>query len=203
MLQEYLFGSAAFVAGPHELVYWAELAPVFDCLTVEMPVVVPRAGATLVPASCARRLREWDVPPRDLWLHTEQVRLALLERQQPHELTRLFTHGRNLLQQLTDELTAGVTQVDATLASSAQAAHQRMENELERLERKLLKALERQSGEFTERFALTRETLFPGHQLQERALNLCSLLARRGSGSLPELLELLDGQEGYHLFVEI
>ncbi len=203
VLQEYLFGSAAFVAGPHELGYWAELRPVFAFLDVEMPVVLPRAGATLVPASIARRLREWDAPPLELWLHGDQVRFALLERQQPPDIARLFTGGRDTLRQLTAELAAGVAQVDPTLASSALAAHQRMANELERLERKTLKAVERQSGEFAERFAHTREVLFPGHRLQERTLNICSILARRGAGFPAELLGLLDGQEGYHLFVEI
>lgn len=203
VVQEYLFGSAAFIAGPHELGYWAELASVFAALDVDMPVVLPRAGATLAPAPIARRLRDWGVPPHQLLLHADQVRLAWLERQQPPGLAQLFTGARDTVHQVTDALAAGVAQLDPTLAPAALAARQRMANELERLERKTLKAVERQSGEFTERFAHVREVLFPGHHLQERALNLCSILARRGMHFPAELLDLLDGQEGYHVFVEI
>lgn len=203
VVQEYLFGSTAFVAGPNELGYWAELQLVFAALDVEMPVVAPRAGATLAPPAVARRLQEWDVAPFDLLQRYDQVRFALLARQQPEAVGQSFAQSRETLQQVVSQIRAAVAQVDSTLAQSAMATEQRMLNELERLEHKTLKAVERQAAQHTDQLAQARDILFPGHGLQERTLNICSLLARCGADFVADLPMLFDRQEGRHIVVEL
>ena len=203
VVQEYLFGSAAFVAGPHELCYWAELLPVFRALGVEMPPVVPRAGATLVSSGTASFLRNHRLDALSLLHDYDGVRLRLLAEAQPAAMQLMFTRAREQV----DGLVAGMAEVladyESTLAGSALATQQRMLNEVERLERKALKAVERRSTELTERLEASAHSLFPGRGLQERLLNIGSLLARFGQGVPEQLLDLLDGQEGYHLVVEI
>jgi len=203
VMQEYLFGSAAFVAGPNELCYWAELPAVFRALGVDMPPVIPRAGATLLTAHAAEFLRASGIDPLRLLLAPDEVRLGLLAEAQPPALKQVFERAREEVQRLVAALTETLSGYEPTLAGSALATHQRMLNEIERLERKTLKAVERHSTGLAERFARTAIQLFPDHGLQERLLNICSLLARFGPEWPAQLLDLLDGQEGYHLFVEI
>ncbi|OPZ87386.1 MAG: hypothetical protein BWY76_00490 [bacterium ADurb.Bin429] len=202
-VQEYLFGSEAFVAGPNEVAYWAELAPVFDALGVRLPRVVARAGATMVPRRHTRRLRQWDVTLLDVLFEYDQLRLNLLDAVQPDAVREAFTLSRVELERISDLLTHAVASVDATLAASAAAAHQRMEHEIERLERKTRKAIERGDEQLTSRLAETREALFPHGGLQERVLNVFSLIGRCGEGIIERLVELLGEEEGQHAFVEI
>lgn len=202
-VQEYLFGSAAFVAGPNEVGYWAELRPVFDALGVAMPPVVARAGLTVVPPGCTRALREWKIAPLHLLHDFDAVRYHLLAQAVPAPVEQAFADSRAALEQQLAVLTQTVAALDSTLAQSAQATHQRLLNELERLERKALKAVERRFTEQTERLEMVRETLFPARGPQERTLLLPGLLARYGL-SLPErLLHCLTGKESQHLFVEL
>jgi len=203
VMQEFLFGSAAFVAGPNELCYWAELLPVFRALEVEMPPVVPRAGATLLTPHAAEFLRTTGIDPLRLLHAPDEVRLALLADAQPPAVKQTFEHARAEVQRLVAALSETVSGYEPTLAASAQATHQRMLNEIERLEHKTLKAVERHSSELTERLERNAGLLFPGRGLQERLLNICAPLARFGPEWPVQLLELLDGQEGYHLFVEV
>ncbi len=49
VLQDAVFAPAAVVLGPAEIAYRAQLAPVYDLLRVERPVVFPRLSATFVP----------------------------------------------------------------------------------------------------------------------------------------------------------
>ncbi len=203
VVQEYLFGSLAFVAGPHEAEYWAELAPVFAALDVRMPAVVIRAGATLVPRRHARRLRQWEIAPLDLLVAYDRLRLTLLDAAGPDAVREAFALSRAELGRVAARLAQAVAGVEPTLAAAAAAAHQRMAHELERLERKTRKAIERGDDDLTARLAATREALFPHGGLQERALNVCSLIGRYGEGIIAQLVELLDGEEGQHLFVEI
>jgi len=202
LVQETLFSSSAFIAGPNEVGYWAELRPLFTS-DVPMPPVMPRVGITLVPARCARLLRAWEAAPIEL-LHTaNQVRQTLFARLEPPIVQAAFTAGRMQVAQTMDDLRQAMETVDGSLAESVLASHQRMRNEVDRLEHKTRKALERQSSELTRRFTEVRETLFPGHGPQERTLNLFAAMARYGLDLPDRLLDVIDKQEGTHLFVEL
>jgi len=203
VVQEYLLGSTLFVSGPNELGYWAELHPVFQALGVEMPPVMPRGAMTLAPAGIARLIQHWQLSPLELLYDYDQVRYNLLAAQQPESVERGFTRARAETERLLADLSQSISRVDSTLAQSVLAANQRMLNELERLERKTLKAIERQSTEQTARLERVRKTLFPWRGLQERTLNIFCLLARYGPDLLTHLTDLLDGEEGRHLFVEL
>ncbi|MHB9022806.1 MAG: bacillithiol biosynthesis cysteine-adding enzyme BshC [Armatimonadota bacterium] len=203
VVQEYLFGSAGFVAGPGELGYWAELSPVFKELHVNMPPVIVRAAATLVPASSARVLHELEIEPLELQSHFDQMRYRMLAGLQPATTAQAFAGARASLTGAIDELAQAMAQVDPTLAQSAQATRQRLANEFERLEQKTLKAVERRSAHAVARLTQMREVLFPGHGLQERTLNIFGAMARYGLELPDHLCTLLDGQESKHLFVEM
>ena len=46
--QEMLFPTLAFIAGPGEIAYWAELKQVFEHFSIKMPLIVPRLNITLL-----------------------------------------------------------------------------------------------------------------------------------------------------------
>ncbi len=203
LVQEYIFGSTAFVAGPNELCYWAELSPVFAALDIPMPAVIARAGATLIRPNNARALRHWGAEPLDLLHKYEELRAAELRAAAPPESAQAFAHARELVDELGTTLAHAAGAVDATLAQSALGMRQRLLNEVEKLEHKTLKAVDRRSSEVTAKLQQVRTALFPGNGLQERTLNIFSVMALAGPG-FPAILQraLLDN-EGKHLFLEI
>lgn len=203
VVQEALFASAAFVAGPNEMAYWQELPGVFTALEVPQPPVVVRAGATVLTAETAAALRELGLPPQLLLHHFDAVRLERLAAAQPPALAGAFTDARLEVDRLAATLAEEMGRLDATLAASVQASHQKMLNEVERLEHKALKAIERRTGEVSARLERLRETLFPGRGLLERTLTVFALLARVGPDWPTMWCDLLAGQEGQHLFVEL
>jgi bacillithiol biosynthesis cysteine-adding enzyme BshC len=203
LVQEYFFGSSLFVAGPAELAYWAELRPLFAHFDIPMPAVVLRAGATLLTPALTRRLQAWAIDPLALWHTPDAVRQRLLAEATPPDVQHAFQEGYNTVDALIARLTLAAASVDSTLATSAAAVHQRMRHELERLEHKLHKALDRQSAHLEERVTRTRDLLYPGHGLQERLISVWSVLARTGPDGVPQLRRVLAGQEGQHLFVEL
>jgi uncharacterized protein YllA (UPF0747 family) len=127
----------------------------------------------------------------------------LLAEATPPDVQHAFQEGYNTVDALIARLTLAAASVDSTLATSAAAVHQRMRHELERLEHKLHKALDRQSAHLEERVTRTRDLLYPGHGLQERLISVWSVLARTGPDGVPQLRRVLAGQEGQHLFVEL
>ncbi len=203
VVQEYLFSSSAFVAGPNELGYWAELSPVFATMAMSMPPVVVRAGATVVPGGMAHVLRQLALDPLDLLYNFDQIRLAVLEKTMPESVIQSFSAERENIARLVAHMAEAIAEVDPTLTQSVPAMQQRLLNELDRLKRKTVKAMERKSADQVQRLEMLRDALFPRRGLQERSLNLCCLLARHGFAMLDQLLLLLNEQEGQNLFVEL
>src|SRR5690606_7788927 len=66
LVQDRLFPTAAYVGGPGETAYFAQLKPVYDLFGVPMPVVYPRASLTLVPDKVARILDRYGLGVADL-----------------------------------------------------------------------------------------------------------------------------------------
>jgi bacillithiol synthase len=63
LMQEWLFPSIAFIAGPGEIAYWGELKQAFELVGLEMPPVVPRLNITIVEREAAKRMEQYDVTP--------------------------------------------------------------------------------------------------------------------------------------------
>jgi bacillithiol biosynthesis cysteine-adding enzyme BshC len=57
LYQDALFGTVAYVAGPSEIAYFAQLHPVYGRFGLPMPVIYPRRSATLLDANCVAALR--------------------------------------------------------------------------------------------------------------------------------------------------
>ena len=56
IVQDTLFPTVAYVAGPNELAYLGQLKPVYAHFGVPMPLMVPRASATLLDSAGVRFL---------------------------------------------------------------------------------------------------------------------------------------------------
>src|SRR5690606_26302888 len=61
LMQEWLFPSLAFIAGPGEIAYWGELKQAFESLAMKMPPIIPRLNITFLPASIERDMKELGV----------------------------------------------------------------------------------------------------------------------------------------------
>ena len=57
VVQDFLLPTVAYVAGPAEIAYFAQSEVVYLELLGRMPVMLPRAGFTLVDAKAAKLLR--------------------------------------------------------------------------------------------------------------------------------------------------
>ncbi len=58
IMQEWLFPTLAFIAGPGEIAYWSELKQAFEHFELKMPPIVPRLNITLLERSVETDLQE-------------------------------------------------------------------------------------------------------------------------------------------------
>jgi uncharacterized protein YllA (UPF0747 family) len=89
IVQDTLFPTVCYVAGPNELAYLGQLRRVYDAFSTPMPLIQQRATATLVDSNALRFLTRYDVALESLRAQDEAVLNAVLEassrrRSRPH-----------------------------------------------------------------------------------------------------------------------
>src|SRR6266850_3702798 len=79
IVQDTLFPTVCYVGGPSELAYLGQLGGVYEQFGVPMPLMYPRASATLVDSASLRFLTKYAVPIEALQAQDEAALNDLLK----------------------------------------------------------------------------------------------------------------------------
>lgn len=183
LFQDFLFPSLAYIGGPAEIAYFAQLHPWYEMMGIEQPWLLARAGITILPPSTQRFLASRNLNPEELFLKEDVLFDALLNHE---DLKRVKEGIRDLgttVQHSMEGLRAQAAKIDPTLSRSIRTISRKMEYQIEKTQRKILSAARRKDQVFTQQIQKARNIVFPGEKLQERFLNIFSFHQR-----LPELI---------------
>ncbi len=198
IVQDSLFPTVAYVAGPNELAYLAQLRAAYERFGVPMPLMFPRASATLLDSSSARFLARAGVPFEALARNDESALNQLLEQQLPPEVERAWEQARDAVTGGMQGLIAALPGVDPTLQGAARSALGRMTHDLETLHGKIVHAAKRRDETLRRQFAHVQALAFPGGEPQERVLGFVYFLNRYGPALVERLLADLPLEMGQH-----
>jgi bacillithiol biosynthesis cysteine-adding enzyme BshC len=116
LMQEFLFPTLAFIAGPGEIAYWAELKQAFSLFGWNMPPVIPRLTFTFVERSIATDLRETGMSVEEVLKDgTKQAMEKWLEEQMPIPLADIVADAKKEIERIHQSLREIGLQVDASL----------------------------------------------------------------------------------------
>jgi len=180
VMQDYLFPTVAYIAGPAEIAYLAQLKPLYECLGVTMPAVIPRISLTLIEAKIKRILDKYNFTPEQLRQGSQNLINELLEKDPSNDLVGLFAQSREKWQEVKDELTVGLMAIDPTLEHPVDKTMQHWLQGLEVLEEKARAALRRKNETLVSQVQKATLYLAPGGNLQERRYGLQYYQARYG-----------------------
>lgn len=191
VLERALLPTAAYVGGPGEIAYFAQVSAVSDALGVPTPLVVPRWSTTIVEPRVQRTL--------------ERFALSVDAFADPHEVEgriareRLSPDAARALADLRAHIASGIASLDAANGGLLETdviegLRRSLEHRMARVERRLLSAVKRRETEIMHQLATARGSLYPHGTRQERKLAFIPFLARYG----PELVEQLRAAAGVH-----
>ena len=191
VVQDALLPTAAYVAGPAEIAYHAQIVPSYAHFGVPRPVLLPRPSVTLVEPAQARALEAEGLRLPDLQGDPEAV-VARWAKEAYPEVEAAFAHARETVEQELRRVEDALSAIDPTLRGAADAARGRALHPLAALHEKSLRALKKRDQGRADRLRRTRDALFPGGAFQERGLSFIGPLARHGLPLLQDALERLD-----------
>ena len=203
LVQDTLFPTICYVSGPSELAYLGQLREVYQYFGVPMPLIYPRASATLVDGSAARFLNKHQVPFDALRSRDESALNQLLQSQLPPEIEESLTSAEDALRSALQRVIEAMPALDPTLAGAAKTTMGKMEHDLKSLHGKVIQAAKRRDETLRRQFVRTQAQIFPLGQPQERTLTLVYFINRYGPGLVDALMRTLPMELGRHWVVTL
>ena len=188
IVQDTLFPTVCYVAGPNELAYLGQLRRVYDAFGIPMPLIQQRATATLLDSNAVRFLTRYDVAFESLRAQDEAALNAAARSAAPaggRSLTgrSRCARSRNAWSGWRRE----VAQIDPTLEGAARSTLSRMQDDLKKLHGKIIQAAKRKDETLRRQFQHAQAQAFPGGEPQERVVGFVLLpqQVRPGAGRSP------------------
>ena len=185
LVQDALLPTAAYLGGPAECSYFAQLPPVYERFGLVLPMIAPRARLRLVDGPARRQLARLGLRPEDV----DQSRAELLARvaARSGEVPAAEGLRERLLGGLTrelDALTPLLAGLDAALERNVRRTRETAAFAVERLVIAAERAALSKDRVAVERLDRLLDALRPGGRPQERVDAFPALAARAGPGAL-------------------
>jgi bacillithiol biosynthesis cysteine-adding enzyme BshC len=201
VVQDALLPTLAYVAGPSELAYLAQAQVIYEMLGRPMPVVVPRAGFTLVDARTERLLEKYQLTLEDVWKGEENLGRRIAAAGFSEGWSERFDQAERELAGLLAKLQKDIESLDPTLLDTLGNTEEKMKYQMERLRGKLTRAALQRSDLLTKHQQSLVQFLYPANDLQERQIGGVYFLARAGYDLLDRILNEIQIQSCDHQIV--
>jgi len=203
LVQDAIFPTACYVAGPNELAYLGQLRRVYDAFALPMPLIHQRATATLVDGNAMRFLSRPDVRFDALRAQDEAALNELLIAQLPPSVEASVDVARVAIEERMAALAREVPRIDPTLEGATRSTLARMQDDLKKLHGKIVQAAKRKDETLRRQFRHAQAQAFPNGHSQEREIGFVYFLNQYGPALVDRLNEALPVEMGRHWVITI
>ena len=193
--QQALFPVAAYVAGPGEVAYWAQLRDLFDFFEQPMPVVYPRARALLRTRKLNQLSESFGFAARDYERPRAELIEAALRRQASHPALPLLRAYQERMAHTAAEFVDAVAGLGLDNTMPQEKTHKLQEHiarEFAAFEQALLREDTAQREAIIRRVDRLLTACAPEKKPQERVYSIFSFLFEHGWDLVPKLTAALD-----------
>jgi len=180
VVQDRLFPTVCYVAGPNELAYLGQLRTVYAHFNVPMPLITQRLSASVVDTAVLKFLHRQNIALEELQPRDEAALNRLLGAQLPDAVERAMSAVEHAVDDHMTTLSTEVATVDPTLSGAAESTRGRVNRDLSNFRNKVVQAAKRRDQTLRRQFSRAQDQLFPGGVLQERAVSNLYFLNRYG-----------------------
>jgi bacillithiol biosynthesis cysteine-adding enzyme BshC len=192
VVQDHLLPTLAYVGGPAEVAYFAQVEVVYRELLGRVTPILPRFSATLIEPHIQRLMKRYELSLPDVFHGPEKLRELLASRHLPSRLDDTFVIGSRGLEDWLTHITTQLSALDPTLTAAAHKAGAKMRYQLQRLRGRAARAELRRHAELERQADTISTALFPDRQPQERVAAGVSFVARHGTRLLLRLYDAMN-----------
>ncbi|MGQ9628852.1 MAG: bacillithiol biosynthesis cysteine-adding enzyme BshC [bacterium] len=188
IVQDFLLPTVAYIGGPAEVAYFAQLKEVYDLFHVPMPMILPRQGFTIVEAKIHRLLEKYDMHIDHLQADLDQIHTDLTRREADTErIVREAKEGIGVSLLPLRDLSA---KIDPVLIDSLKTVENSIYQSIDDFEKRLVRHIKKRDDIVYRQLQKLQNNLFPNGTLQERVLNIFPYLFKYSPALLDKFMEI-------------
>ena len=188
--QDTLLPTVAYVGGPSEIAYFAQLKSVYEYFDLAMPVIYPRASITIIEEKLERILEKYELQLIEFFEGTDKVNDKVVEMVSEVKIEEMFKEASNKINDLINEMKFGLNYIDSTLLGPLDSTRTKMESHLQFLKEKVVDAQKRKHEIALRQVQKAANTIFPNNNFQERELSIIYFLNKYG----PDFVKFLKNE---------
>ncbi|OLN33465.1 bacillithiol biosynthesis cysteine-adding enzyme BshC [Desulfosporosinus metallidurans] len=189
VVQEYLFPTLAYVPGPGELNYWAQLGKVFTTFGFVMPILYPRLSAVVLTASWQKSLNKEALTLEDVYGGLAKQRDRCVRERDNLDIDDRLEHLRAQIEKGYAEL-APLEEIHVNVHEWLIRNEEKVNSQLDYLRRKLWQAQRKRCRAELIRLQQLEDGITPNHSRQERVLSPLSFVVRYGLSFVDQVAEI-------------
>lgn len=189
LMQEFLFPVLCTVLGGAEIAYWGLTREAFHLFGMKLPILIPRAGVTLVTDSVHKWMKTHAIRKEDIMAGLEARKEEWLREQRPVDYPGHFEKVRRQFKEIYDPLLDSISAMNKGLKTLGEINMDHILKQVRYLEEKTEQAHRTKYDKAIRQWERLTQSLTPMGKPQERVLNACAFLNQYGNAWLNDLVE--------------
>jgi bacillithiol biosynthesis cysteine-adding enzyme BshC len=201
VVQDFLLPTIAYYGGAAEIAYFAQTAEVYRILDRPTTAILPRASMTMVERHTWRSLERYGISLDDFFAGLDHVLARVVKEYLGKETSAAFEHTTRTFNSELDDLQEQLRRVDPTLAEALEKGRRKINYQVDGLRTRFNRAQVGRDEAVHRQIEHAFDLLYPGKTLQERRINITSLLARHGQYLVDWVYDAIDLGSNDHQIV--
>ncbi len=203
VVQDYLLPTIAYYGGAAEIAYFAQTAEVYRVLERPATPILPRSSLTMIERHTGRVMEKFDLSLTDFFEGLEPVMKRVVEEHLSANTAKLFANAEQNVNNELDRLRRELESVDPTLASALDTGRKKINYQLDGLRTRFVRAHMTRDDAAHRQLQRASDQLYPNKDLQERHINITSLLARHGTYVIEWIYNAINLGSNEHQIVKL
>jgi len=178
--QDTVLPTAVYVGGPNEIAYFAQLKPIYEFFDLTMPIIYPRATATILEEKLESILQKFELDLTAFFGNLETVLRTVSEQISDIKVEDMFRNVGARMRESLNELKFGINQIDPTLLGALDTASSKIEFQLNVLKEKTINAQKKKNEIALKQVEKVANNILPFGELQERQINVIYFMNKYG-----------------------
>ncbi len=201
VVQDFLLPTVAYYGGSAEIAYFAQTSEVYRLLDRPATPILHRASMTIIEKHTWRSLERYHIGLTDFFEGFDHVVARVVEEYLGKETSEAFDHTTTTFNQELDALQEQLRRIDPTLADSLETGRRKINYQIDGLRTRFQRAQMARDEAVHRQLQRAFDLLYPNKALQERSINVTSLLSRHGSYVVDWIYDAIDLGSTQHLVV--
>ncbi len=203
VVQDFLLPTITYFGGAAEIAYFAQTSEVYRVLNRPITPILPRSSLTMIERHSGRVLERYGLSLVDLFAGLDQVLARVVEEHLGAETAKTFTQSEAAVNAELDRLRQQLTEIDPTLADALETGRRKINYQLEGLRTRFHRAQMSRDEAAQRQLKRVVDQLYPEKDLQERHINIASLLARHGRYVIDWIFNAINLESTEHQIVNL